>query len=110
MALDVHSPAAADASKEPTLFCSSRPASSDARPAACAGWSSLDTWGMAKFTIPDFACALQDEVRVYGSLMALRLLARKYEFRDEVGSLHFLRAMQHCGRSGCCPVRLPVRC
>jgi hypothetical protein len=29
--------------------------------------------------------ARQDELRVYGGLMALRLLARKYEFRDEVG-------------------------
>lgn len=26
----------------------------------------------------------QDELRVYGGLMALRYLARKYEFRDEV--------------------------
>lgn len=32
---------------------------------------------------PTASCS-QDELRVYGGLMALRFLARKYEFRDEV--------------------------
>jgi hypothetical protein len=45
----------------------------------------------ARPTLPTHACHVplprsrpQDELRVYGGLMALRFMARKYEFRDAV--------------------------
>jgi hypothetical protein len=35
-------------------------------------------------TNPSYPTAVQEQPRVYGALVAMRILARKYEYKDEV--------------------------
>lgn len=34
-----------------------------------------------------FCCVVQDHARMYGGLLVLRVLTRKYEFRDDVSGI-----------------------